>query len=112
MSTQFRLYRGTEQLSDRNSLVDTNDGNAARLLDALGLPVQQEGELPLPDFLGRVLVALAVEPADEGVPAHDTSPRWTEGGRRPGKLQELLDELRTLCELGRTYGDDVEVVWS
>jgi hypothetical protein len=113
MSVQFRLYRGSEQLTDLDTLVDMSDSNAGRVLDALGYGTGAmdhfDGAEP---FLGRVLIALGLEPADEGVPAHQDGPRWTEGGRRPGYLQERLEDLRALAERGRALGDDVEVVWS
>lgn len=45
--------------------------NAAHLLSVLGLPFDGDGgDLDAADFKGRVLVAMALAPADAGVPAH------------------------------------------
>lgn len=52
-------------------------------------------------FEGRVAVALALAPVDEGMPAYDDTqpggPRWHGCGRRPGYLQEKLVALAELA---------------
>ncbi|MBM0201816.1 hypothetical protein JNW90_00935 [Micromonospora sp. STR1s_5] len=87
--------------------VTVANANATTLLAALGYAVNEDdewqdlsGAAAADEFLGRVLVALAVAPADAGVPEHTalTNPRWIECGRRPGYLQDRLEQLRVLAE--------------
>ncbi|MGR7000812.1 hypothetical protein ACU686_26630 [Yinghuangia aomiensis] len=101
--------------------VDVHNANAARLLDALGLADAETGEFgtaltpdPLQppdmcgtadpdDFLGRVLVALACAPEDEGRPALSDG-RNHYGSRAPGYLQTRLAELHALAAEARARG--------
>lgn len=97
--------------------VNMASGNAALVCAALGLTPTEEGwvgELAPQDFLGRVLLALAVSPADEGMPSRDLQPgddagpllgvvreggpRIIQGARHPGYLQERLTQLRALAD--------------
>lgn len=92
-----------------------NDG-AQRSLAALGIehdPADMYGEMAPEDFLGRVLVALAIAPEDEGAPAYRAEPGeltglagmlagagatvWV-GASAPGDLQRRLTALRELAE--------------
>ncbi|WP_206663661.1 hypothetical protein [Prescottella subtropica] len=88
--------------------VNMSNTNAVMLLDLLGLDTEGFGDCPADDFLGRVLVASALSPADEGVPAHAVggNPRMIDCGRRPGYIQERLGDLHRLAawavENGRT----------
>lgn len=93
-------------------LVNVSNSNAAFLLQALGLPTSDElcGETTGEDFLGRVLLATGPNPADEGVPALNLDPRVIDMGRRPGYLQERLEQLADVAQAARTRGG--EVVWS
>lgn len=81
--------------------VNMANGNAAEVLDLLGYPTDEpEGEATAEDFLGRVLLALAlldVSTDDEhGRPTvHDG--RWVEVGRRPGYLAERLHQLHEIA---------------
>ncbi|PCK22507.1 hypothetical protein [Rhodococcus qingshengii] len=81
--------------------------NAVRLLELLGFAsgngddaVESSGECPAEDFLGRVMVAQAIAPSDEGVPSYEMAgaPRWIEGGRRAGYTESALDSLREVAE--------------
>ena len=106
--------------------VPTHDGaptlnvtstNGRYILDALGivLPATAElwGEMTGTDLLGRVLVALAIAPADTGTPAHTlTGHRQATVvmcGRRPGYLQDALGVLRDIAEWAITH--QTPVVW-
>lgn len=103
--------------------VSVHNSNARLLLDALGYPTSRDGspfsdpfepfdhatgDADADDFAGRVLTALALTPTDEGRPAVGSvganGARWVDGGRRPGRIQELLGELRDLAETARTHG--------
>ena len=82
-----------------------SNANAAVVCGALGIDLEEWGwcgSLPAEDFLGRVLLALAIQPADEGIPVHETTVpgqvRWIECGRRPGYIQERLAQLHDLAQ--------------
>jgi len=85
--------------------VNANDTNAVRVLELLGLLNREllavgeiYGDRPAEQFLGAVLLAEALTPIDEGVPAYQSRPNFYECGRAAGYLQFRLDELRTLAE--------------
>jgi hypothetical protein len=86
--------------------VNVSSSNAVVLCAALGIDLAAEGwcgSLPAQDFLGRILVALAVSPTDAGVPTHELprepgQVRWIECGRREGYTQERLAQLRELAD--------------
>jgi hypothetical protein len=98
--------------------VNVSNTNAAHLLALLGLFDTGElvGQLAADDFLGRVLLALAVNPADAGIPATSTGGPGTgtalvvDCGRRVGYTEARLDQLRTVAEAARAAGR--AVVWS
>ncbi|MFI8932373.1 hypothetical protein ACIG3E_32500 [Streptomyces sp. NPDC053474] len=79
--------------------VNLANTNARRVLDVLGL-ADEHGDLAggaaAEDFLGRCLVALALEPADAGVPAVQEG-RVIDCGRPAGYLQDRLAELHDLA---------------
>jgi hypothetical protein len=115
-----------EMVGEFGPEVNVTNLNARLLLNALGL----EGGLDLTggcdagDFLGRVLIALAIAPPDEGVPSHrmvpgETSPfgNVVEGGatmincgRSEGYLQERLVELEAVARWALAEGR--EVTWA
>lgn len=93
--------------------LNLSNGNAAQILDLLGLPVEPDGTAPAEDFLGRVLLAQALA----GHAADDTRGRpavregnWTECGRRPGYLAEKLTELHQIATWASKHY--VPVWWS
>lgn len=109
--------------------VNMSNVNAAAVCAALGIDLDAEGwcgSLPAQDFLGRVLVALAIAPVDEGMPSHvlqpgddagpllgivgENGPTIIQGARRPGHLQERLDQLRQLADWAVVH--DADVYWS
>jgi hypothetical protein len=97
--------------------VNLANTNAARILEVLGFHDDVAagdlvGGMLAPEFLGRVLMALAVEPADEGLPGAalpGPGALWIDCGRRPGYIQEQLGRLHDLA-LAADPGE--EIVWS
>ena len=97
--------------------VNMSNSNAARVSETLGFSLDPDwcGDMPAPDFKGRVLLALALAPTDEGMPSYEhvtgpNSARFIEGARAPGYLQERLTELLALAEWAVSNGK--EVWWS
>lgn len=94
--------------------VEVGRGHMRVVMDALGLIDEDNredpyGELPADDFAGRVLMALALTPTDEGVPAYGDG-RWMECGRRPGYLQDVLGRLHALAEAAGAH--DLTICWA
>lgn len=89
--------------------VNISNINAVGILDLLGYA--EDGEVDLcgscgPDeFEGRVLTALALAPADAGVPSYETAGAGgatvLECGRRPGYHQDILGRLHELATWSR-----------
>jgi hypothetical protein len=101
------LLPGTDEDGDwaPNELdVNMSNSNAATVCAALGLDLNELdwcGTLPAEDFLGRILVALAVSPVDAGVPVHEVpgpGARFIECGRPEGYTQQRLGQLRELAD--------------
>lgn len=101
--------------------VNMANGNAARVTEALGIVLDSEwcGEMAAEGFLGRVLMALALSPADEGMPSFEmkagddagifgiideNGPRVIQGARRPCYLQDRLTELHELADWAVSNG--------
>lgn len=99
--------------------VNMSNSNAVRVAESLGFRLDPDGDgdlygqMDATEFLGHVLMALALAPADEGMPAFELSPgdsagifgvvreggpRFIQGARRPGYLQDRLRELHALAE--------------
>lgn len=104
-------------------------GNTDHVLATLGLPGTDDhgdayGDEPAEVFLGRVLMAIAVAPADAGVPATvrhvddgfggapllTADGRWHDLGRRPGYTDRKLAELRALAQWCAAHGH--QVAWA
>jgi len=97
--------------------VNVANRNAIDLLSALGYPVDLDdpdmfGDEDAAAFLGRVEVALALAPADNGL----VEVTWSTGGavnidcaRRPGYLQGRLSDLRDLALACQRSGQ--RVMW-
>lgn len=113
MSVTFSAEHAPEDLQ-----INMSNTNAFRVCEALGIDLSADnwvGDMPAEAFLGRVLLALAVAPIDEGMPSYEhpvtgTGPRVIEGGRRPGYLQERLQQLHALGQHAVTVRS--EVWWS
>ncbi|AEA28900.1 hypothetical protein Psed_6829 (plasmid) [Pseudonocardia dioxanivorans CB1190] len=119
--------------TDTEPSLNVGIGNAMLLLRALGMvaelgaddvqepppgappPPEQDtplvGELAAEQMLGRVELALALAPADAGVPTRDLNAAGTvvDFGRRPGYLQDRLAVLREVALFARDQGRDV--IW-
>ncbi|AXN53284.1 hypothetical protein PBI_THONKO_12 [Mycobacterium phage Thonko] len=95
--------------------VNMSNRNAALVADALGIDLDADGwcgSATADDFMGRVVMALALAPSDEGMPSYEhvgPGARMVEGARRPGYLQERLRELHELAEWAVAHS--AEVVW-
>jgi hypothetical protein len=117
-----------DEITDGPGEINLNQANAKRVLCALGYVTGAElaadedaptvlgirftgldmyGQDAAESFLGRVLLALAVSPADEGMPAHEVAHNVTEGGRGAGYLQRVLADLHELAAYCATQGTDV-----
>lgn len=91
--------------------VNMSNANAAQVCAALGVSLAPDwcGNMAADDFLGRVLVAMAVAPADPGMPSYELlpgdadRPMWAgdatviQGARPAGYLQERLTQLHALA---------------
>ena len=99
------------------------NANAVHILQTLGLaptPLNPEtqdeiwcGEVEADDFHGRVLMAIAVAPRDDGVPPHEvlgSAAHVIDCGRRPGYTQEALTALRELAEFASDRGRNI--IWA
>lgn len=126
--TASGLLAGTDENGEwePNPLeVNMSNVNALRVADTLGfvLDPYQDGDLCGSligeQFLGHVLVALALAPKDEGMPAHELAPgdpgrpawsgeaRWVVAERREGYLQDRLLALRDLAQWAVDHHADV-----
>lgn len=96
--------------------VNVSNGNAVLLLDLLGLagPDAWCGRVDGADFLGRVLLAQAIAPADAGRPALETTTgtgaRLVDCGRPAGYADDRLTQLRSIAEAAAAAGSTVD--WS
>ena len=100
--------------------VNVSNTNAAAILEALGLVGGDvefsdvcSGVMDPAEFQGRVLTALAIAPADEGMPEYEMSgsgARMIQCGRRPGYLQDRLAQLHDLAQWCVEQGRSI--VWS
>ncbi|MFI8695979.1 UNVERIFIED_ORG: hypothetical protein EDC92_12449 [Dietzia maris] len=94
---------------DQAPRINISSINAVGVLELLGYA--HDGEVDLcgscgaEEFEGRVLTALALAPADAGVPAYETAGAGgatvLECGRRPGYHQDILGRLHELATWSR-----------
>ncbi|MEW1938793.1 hypothetical protein AB0331_15650 [Dietzia maris] len=94
---------------DHAPRINISNINAVGVLELLGYA--EDGEVDLcgscgaEEFEGRVLTALALAPADAGVPAYETARAGgatvVECGRRPGYHQDILGRLHELATWSR-----------
>lgn len=103
--------------SDPAPTLNVTGSNAVHLLGLLGLPTTFEdgsinGSTDAEDFLGRVLIAQAVTPADAGVPAQERTGRGgmtlIHMGRRAGYSEERLSTLRELADFAVDRGRTIQ----
>jgi hypothetical protein len=110
MSVTFYAAGAPDELD-----INMSNSNAATICAALGFSLDPDwcGEMSALDFQGRVLMALAISPADEGMPSYEhqgAGARMIEGARRPGYLQERLGQLHELAAWA--VANNVAVVWA
>jgi hypothetical protein len=110
MSVTFTAQGAPDDLD-----VNMNNRNAAFVADALGFSLDPDwcGEMTAGDFQGRVVLALALAPSDEGMPSYEVAgpgARMIEGARRPGYLQDRLTALHALAAWAVDHG--AQVWWS
>lgn len=100
--------------------VNMANGNAVEVLRALGLVEVETGEvdfcgaLPAEDFLGRILLALALEPISAERPSmqmlgEGNGATVVLSGRREGYMQERLADLRSVAAYAQERG--LDVIW-
>lgn len=95
--------------------VNMSNVHARHILDLLGLPADGEmvGALPPEDLLGRALIALAVAPADEGVPAHERpgpGATFIDLGRDKGYSEDRITAIMEVAQWAQTQNR--KVVWT
>lgn len=112
----WKFINEIESISSPEDLdINMNNRNAALVSESLGIDLNTEGwcgSTTAEDFLGRVLMALAITPADEGMPSYEvpgTGARMIEGARNPGYVQERLGQLHTLALWA--VENDAEITW-
>ncbi len=120
MSVSFNAYIKTgENISDVAFAPDDLDvnmcnRNAMFVCEALGIELAPDwcGDMSAEDFQGRVVMALALAPVDEGMPSYEhvgTGARMIEGERPAGYLQERLSQLHKLAAWAIEH--DAQVTW-
>lgn len=145
MSVSFYGYNKITQ-SFSEAEVNLSNSNAQALMELLGLKIDPTGEgdwagsISADDLLGRALIAQAINPADEGMPAHKLtgadysgqsgmlggllaglaqaeaegrpSPSIWSAGRSAGYFDERLAQVRELAEEVKALGDDWVINWA
>lgn len=104
--------------SDPAPSMRVSDTNAMHLLGLLGLPSEPDesgslaGSTSAEDFLGRVLLAQAINPEDAGVPVTTEvgqgGATMMRMGRHPGYSDDRLVCLRELADFAVGRGRDVQ----
>lgn len=103
-------------LADPSPKVNVSGSKAIYLLGLLGIEVDEDdhpsGSMPAQDFLGRVLVAQAINPADAGRPATESSAGagtvLVDCGRSEGYAEHRLAQLREVAEFCISRGRDIQ----
>jgi|LauGreDrversion2_3_1035106.scaffolds.fasta_scaffold01742_3 hypothetical protein len=101
--------------TDADLSVNMSNTNAVRVLELLGFDsedgVPYTGTCSTDDFEGRVTLARALTPSDSGIPVmttvHENGPTVVDFGRRPGYLQDRLNQLSDLAALARTHNSPI-----
>lgn len=126
MTVTFALLVNGVIENGADEAVNVSNANAGHLLGVLGYEVDWSdlyGEATAEDFMGRVLIAQAVNPTDEGVPSRELTPvektaslfagfgaaTVIDCGRSYGYTEGRLAELRELAQLAAEQG--VSIAW-
>lgn len=95
--------------------INLSNMNARVVMESLGYSNDEQiafGDATGEDFLGRILTALALAPEDEGMPSYadekEGQATMIYCGRRPGYLQERLEQLRALAEFSVATGRQIQ----
>lgn len=123
MSVSFYGYNSKTQAFSEDE-VNLSNSNASDLLDLLGIQVGEEfedrcaGRITADDLLGRVLVAQALNPADEGLPSYkldgsegESVSVWS-AGRSAGYFDQRLAQVRELAEGIKALGEGWVINWA
>lgn len=94
--------------------VNLSNRNAAMILEHLGLWSEDLfGSADAEDFEGRILLARALVPADEGMPSYELrgerGATMVMGGREAGYTEGVLDRLSELTDSAKARG--LRVLW-
>ena len=90
--------------------VNLSNHNAAMILDLLGQDATELcGSMDATQLVGAILLAHALTPTDQGVPAYADG-NVINCGRRPGYTEETLNRLATLATYARQH--DGTVTWA
>lgn len=102
-------YQGPVVEYDREvSEVQLSNTNAYMLLESLGLTGKIFGQIPSEEFAGRVLLAMALLPSDDGMETFQEG-NIVYGGRQPGYTQVKLAKLIELSNWAMKH--KAEVTW-
>ena len=101
--------------TDQDPQLRVSNGNGVRLLQTLGLSTEDDiaysGSVPADDFLGRILIALALEPVDEGLPLVESitsgGARLVDCGRPEGYIQDKLKALLNVVEFAKSQNSNI-----
>lgn len=101
---------------DPSPEVNLTTTNSLHLLGLLGIEAEDGehpvGSMPAQDFLGRVLIAQAVNPVDAGQPVTESTAesgmKIIDCGRNEGYSDHRLAELREIAEFGLDRGRDIQ----
>lgn len=105
---ECRVYGGS--LAEFEKVVNDmniSNTNASYLLDKLGIE-ELFGSMSSEDFLGRILIAEALSPSDEGIPSYKDG-NIVYGGREENYLQNKLARLREMANYAKN--NNLEITW-
>ena len=94
--------------------VNVSNFNASAILDVLGIQVGEDfdyrcaGSMDAEDFLGRVLLADAVQPVSAELPSYREG-NLIRGAREEGYVNSRVNELREVAEYARARS--LKVCW-
>lgn len=117
----YGIFTHAVEEGEESPKVNMSNDNSVSVLSALGLMADTDtfedvccGSVQADDFLGRILMALAVAPESAERPtivtANENSATLIECGRPAGYVQDRLQGLLRVAEFCRRNGRDV--VWS
>jgi hypothetical protein len=111
VSVDFKIEGTRIDLDDPATFVNLHNGNAREVLEWLGLDSRPYGEIAAADLASRCWKRLgpSADNVDAGRPGAERG-RLITGGRKPGALPRIADQLLELCERAILRGYD-RVTW-